>query len=322
MLQANKNNSSLNNIYSFRFHFLTFLLVYFLIWAFSDGYLSPGYIAHLQENFNNWVPKPFVYRQFVPLICRGLMAIFNLNAGIAYMSVVTVTTLGSAYSLQYFFSSFWKKNLFSDLAIILGLGVMFLLIHNRQMKIYDTSTLFFFTLSLALIKREKTMVYLFLFPIICLNKETSILLTVIYFFSFKNKQNPKLFYGSISLQILIYFFIRLLLLHAFQNNEGVVAQFWPVRNLLIYLERPTQSIIFFTIIGIILLVIFKDWKDKPIFLRNSFILLGAPLSALYFFMGVSFEFRVFIEIFPLIFLLILPSAFKKLRLNLQMNLPV
>ena len=314
---STKIKSTTNILFSFRFHILAFLVVYILIWSYSDGYLSPGYLSHLQENFNNLVPRPFVYRQFVPIFCRGLITLFNLDANIAYLIVVILTTLGSAYSLQYLYASFWKKNSFSELAVILGTGIMFLLIHNRHMKIYDTSTLVFFTLSLALLKREKVAVFLLLFPIISLNKETSILLTAIYFFIFYKKQNHRLFNFSISYQISIYLLIRVLLIKTFQNNDGVVARLWPIRNLQIYLERPTQSLIFFTIIGIILLMIFKDWKDKPIFLRNNFVLLTVPLSGLYFFMGVSFEYRVFIEVFPLVFLLILPTVFRILKLDLE-----
>jgi hypothetical protein len=185
--------------------------------------------------------------------------------------------------------------------------------------IYDFTTLFLFTLQLVLLAKGSWIAYLFLFPLATLNKETSVLLILIYsLYDFPKVRLPRLkFLKILSVQVLIFMVIRLAIFLRFQHNPGAAGENHWADHWFVLARSPGVVLITFGVllVGLSFLV-FYGWREKPVFLRLASTIL-IPLAGLYFVYGFPFEFRVFYEAYPIIvalglgsFLRLLPQKYR------------
>jgi hypothetical protein len=311
MPTSNKENISNNNFFGFVYNFFLITLISLLVWQYASVFY--GNSEFLKENVYGTIERPFVYRQFVPLAARIIMAA-GLRIDIAIILIIFLSTIGFAYSLQYLYKSFWGKTSFMNAVIVLGVEFLFLII-VKDKKIYDTSTAFLFTLALGLLAHKKFGSYFLLFPLSCINRETSLLLTIFYAVYFFRKQNNFFYFSSVLFQIVIYLIIRFFLMYYFRNNPGSLIYIRPVENLHLFFSNPLATLSFAIITALILYGVIHRWKNKPIFLRTAFLVFFPTLTILYLVAGVSFEIRVFVEVYPIVFLLILPILVTLLRLK-------
>ncbi len=114
----------------------------------------------------------------------------------------------------------------------------------------------------------------------------------------------KKFILLLSVQVIIYLAIRLLLLLWFQNNPGGLVEFHLQDHASAYLDSPLSALFFFSSAAAVALWAIKDLPMRPTFLRDGFVIIGAPLLLLYFFLGKPFEVRVFLEVYPVLLLLL------------------
>jgi hypothetical protein len=277
--------------------------------------------------------KPFVYRTLLPTAVRIVSQIvpedvhksLTENTETSEFSMLVLKKLNweSEYITEYalamifmwlflfgflyvfkrllaeiYLSPDWFTN-FISLTALLALPAMF----QYYSYIYDFPTLFLFTLGLLFIIKHKWSYFLVLFFISCFNKETVILLTMIFAIHFyKNeKVNKELYYQLIAVQIFIFISIKILLYFLFLNNPGGLVEFHLFdRNYLIF---NGYTIATFMVWLVIFIAIFSKWKAKPEFLKDA-VWIAVPLVILTFFLGYLDELRDYYEVFPIVFLLI------------------
>jgi len=96
---------------------------------------------------------------------------------------------------------------------------------------YDFSHLFLFTLSLLFLYKQRWLKYVIVFSLALLNKETAVLLVIIFVFNYYKSLPKKMFYKLLGIQIGIFIIIKLTLHLVFLNNSGGVVEYHLAWNL-------------------------------------------------------------------------------------------
>lgn len=276
--------------------------------------------------------RPFVYRALVPTIARlstPLVPIGFVESAMSFdvirqwLSLLDAATypreafvtllvligslLGFVVVFRQLISSVGYSEFTKNLVSIVALSILPLFFKFGY--IYDFSSLFLFTLGLLLLSRKQFAWFLLVFALATLNKETSILLTVVYVFHYWKRIDRKQFLWIAILQLVIFMLIKGSLTYYFSDNPGSFVQFHLSEHILFFHIAPVYFLVLSSILGIALvLLVIIHWKNKPVFIRNSAVIF-APLFVLYIFFGFPFEFRVFFEFLPILMILIWP-AFK------------
>lgn len=294
--------------------------------------------AGFQEMLNGTAYKPYVYRALVPLSVRGILGIlpaslevnlrkqltesptirrwltvFNVAAelgleallvwGIMYFSL-----LGFCYSFRYLLSTVGglKSPVSLDLFSLLALFPLLLFFGFGY--IYDFTTLFLFTIGLACMACRKWHVYLPIFFLACLNKETTILLTLVFFVHYQERKRmlrPR-FLTLLTLQFASYVLVKSWLFFRYQTNSGESVEIHLAEYQMVLQQHPWVGIASLTLFLIILLLVFYRWRQKPLFLRHATVMFP-PLLVLTIPFGFPYEFRVFYEIYPVFSSLVILS---------------
>ena len=200
----------------------------------------------------------------------------------------------------------------SSLLAVLLLPAFF----DKASYLYDFPALMLFTLGLALLARRKFAGFLTVFILGCINKETIILLTMIYFLHhLKSSSISKFrFYSLLLIQIVIFLIVKMILFIVFKNNPGGFVIFHLFDYNLQTIGR--MGIETAAALLIIAVAVFHGWKDKPALLKDA-LWIAVPLFVLTFFFGYIDEQRDFYELYPVLMLLILPSLCQILKLKID-----
>jgi hypothetical protein len=281
---------------------IVFALIYSLMYDPDFGYINlfddMESISIKIMGFQ--ISKPFVYRVLIPLLMYPITA-----AGIdplhALAGVQLVFGLLSYWALIKFLSLWIGGDGIFLHSVLCFSFVFFMCLYNRSY--YDYSTMFFFCLSCLLLYRLDLKWYFILFPIATLNRETTFLL--IYIFAVYLRDDPRinrsLYWIGIAYQAGTWFFIRLMLDHAFSGNGGAYQLF--VYDMLgFYLRSP---FVFFIVPAFLLVMIsaFYKWAYIPHLLRVVFSLFPI-LFLLHLILGYPFEFRVLMESLPAVYVIL------------------
>jgi hypothetical protein len=291
--------------------------------------------------------KPFVYRTLLPTSVRiiseiipegvhkslsekvenshSLMLVLEklkwesefITEYLVAVVLMYLSLLGFVYVFRKLFdeiysSALWFKNLMS---VILLFAIPAMFQPNYSNYVYDFPALFLFTFGLFLLYQRKWNYFLILFLISCFNKETTILLTLIFTIHFykDTEVTKKFYYRFITIQLIIFVAVKILLFFLFRNNPGGFVELHLIdRN---YLLFNGYSLITFVALMIILLSIFNRWNEKPKFLKDS-LWIAIPLLILTLFFGFFDELRDYYEAFPIMILLISYNIGKILGANL------
>lgn len=313
---------------------------------------SPGINGYERAMFSEMIYgtawKPFVYRTLLPSAVRvvseivpeavhnsltenvessefSILVLKKLKWEREFITEYTIATIFMWFALLGFVSAFknllveiyispdWFSN-FISLTALLVLPTMF----QYYSYIYDFPTLFIFTLGLVFLIKRKWSYFLVLFFISCFNKETVILLTLIFAIHFyKNeKVASKLYYQLIAAQLSVFATIKIVLYFLFQNNPGGLVEFHLLdRNYLIFNGYSLSTFIVFLII---ILATFSKWKAKPKFLKDA-LWIAVPLIILTFFLGFLDELRDYYEVLPIVLLLITYNIAAFFGIELRQN---
>jgi hypothetical protein len=122
----------------------------------------------------------------------------------------------------------------------------------------------------------------------------------------KNKQ--KKFAFLVLVQLAIYMLFRFSLITIFKNNPGGLLEFHLYEHAIAYSRQPVNTILLFGAFIIVFILGMGSSTDDSNFVRNSLFAIGVPSLVLYFFFGVPFEVRIFLETYPSIFLSICYAA--------------
>jgi len=278
--------------------FLNSLFVGLVSFVWSAVYYLDIYPAELYT-------KPFVYRVLVPLLA-SIVDLFGVSFNLSVVLVMTVSGIGFYLALRklyfYYYAQSTKGEIYVLVSVVAGL-----LLFEYYRKPYDLSTAFLMTLGLYYILTVQNWKYLIVFTLACLNRETAFLLILVYvvFWLYYRKYTLlfKSFWWMTACQIYVYGLITYCLRLAFQYNPGSSLWVEPWQNLVRYANHPVQTIIYATIIAIILLRVFRNWNIKPFSLRLAFVVVYPVVFLSFLVCGQSFETRTLWEMFPLVVML-------------------
>lgn len=318
------------------FHLLYLLAAAVFILVYTAGSTYNGNPkAQFIDLVNAQASKPYVYRMLVPWLIRAtsqaIPDVFEyrinqlpekypalkpvlqtltwekafLNLYLIGTGVFYVFLVGVMLALRRLFAAlFSAPTNFERCVPMFALAFLFPWVNVTY--IYDFSSLFFFIVGLVFCLRAKWVSYLLVFAVACLNKETTILLTLqfVIYYGFQKKIKNSLFWKLLVTQLAIFVLIRVGLALYFGQMPGGLAEFHLIDHNLPLLYRwiihPSPSAY---LLGLLLLgLFFYGWKEQPLFLRDGIWILAA-LVGLTFFLGWLNEWRDYLEAFPFVFLI-------------------
>jgi hypothetical protein len=286
--------------------------------------------------------KPFVFRTLMPTTIRAIASAvpdsihakvsrtpirsgsFNWRWEKEYLLEYYIATALMCFSLFAFYGTvrylctgiYRAPAMFVD---YVSLGAICILppFFKYYSYLYDFPALAFFTLGLALMVRRRWTAYLFLFPFACLNKETTILLTLVFMIHFRpstRRLDQTRYIIFTTLQLVIFAVIKVFLSAVFRDNPGTMFEFHLLGHNLEMLT-PYSLTTFLTWTAITLVLAYR-WKEKPEFLRDAIWILP-PLLALTLVFGYLDELRDYYEVLPVLLLLAAPSLAPLLSIKVE-----
>jgi hypothetical protein len=288
-----------------------------IVTFWSSAIFWVGAVRQANELMSLTLFRPFVYRQLTFSVAR-LLTYAGVRADWALVFVMTIAGVGFYLALYQLILSFYPDTVYGDRVewTVLILTCLGLVIFSNERISYDMATAWFWTLALYYISSAQDRQYAVLFPLICLNRETAILLLPLFVWT----RVIKNFFGwqlgltlnwlMIFYQVMCFFLIQNMLHVLFSGNGGANAWIDPVHNLLKFANQPARTFLHLVVSACLLLLIFYGWYSKPLFLRWAFMLYAPIFTALYLVMGQAFEVRVLWEVYPAMAALMFPSLMR------------
>lgn len=321
------------------FFFLCLTVVFFIVFTLFVRYpgfdSNPNYFLH--DAVSGQAHKPFAYRALVPGLVRILVQIIpeSINSSIfsnipGYQTTFIKEFSALSFILMFFLSGFFitlrelVKTFFATSEIIVDwialLGIIILpVFFDYTNYIYDFATLMFFSLLLLLMAKARWKSFFLVYLFACLNKETTILITIIFFLYFwqrKDQRRPP-FVLMTGLQLLIFSVISLSIRWIFRDNPGASLEFHLFDHNFEVLSEIATPANLLTAIGLFVLLGYA-WGEKPLLLRISLIALPALVGSCFFF-GYLDELRAYYEAFPPMLLLTVHTLSKILPLPISLR---
>lgn len=319
--------------------------------AFRDGFYSYKK-ALFSEMIEGTAWRPFVYRVLVPKTAYivGLLTPENIEATVVrgverFFKAHHVVLLGNKaeYRYEYLFvvswatlalgfsALTWQRTLlrfmrYSEhicfLVPVLGvLGIApILLLHGPY--VYDTTTLLLFSLATYASLAANRMFYYPVFILSALNKETALLLPLLFFFAFDRKMSRRRLILETTLQVLLWGAWRYYLLKLYAGNQGVNLEFHLLDNNLPFFSYfSPRHLRFWGIISVAAVLIGSQWRKKPLLLRQIFVASCVFLLPLYGVFGIIDEFRALLEMYPVMFFLAAPTLLAGIGYSQALTIP-
>jgi hypothetical protein len=274
-----------------------------LTWLPIPLLLSILYIGPWIGPFFPESERPYVYRQFVPLAVRAIRSVSDSSWVQSVAMVLLLCAVGFAIISYQLYLSFDEHHTRAVRFAVISLFFL-LLISAFPKHTYDVPTAMFFALALLLVARRQLLAYMLLFPFMCVNRETSILLTILFAIYFWRKLDRRTYLALLAVQVLIFLAIRLTLTWTFADLPGSDIWIRPGRNWQMYVNDRPATILFLLAAGLLACLVESKWNRAPELARTAFLIFAPLLGALYFLSGVSFEIRVFVELVPVVALLV------------------
>lgn len=300
------------------------------IWIHSIGIARPE--SNLPSMINGTANKPYVYRVLLPLsiglIKKGIpLPVWDrledginkvvpsskiesllhwktdfLSEYLIALFLIYLSLLGFTFALKYLLTiNYLTSEIVTEMVPACALLFIPGFLGYYHGYIYDFPSLFLFTLGLIFLKKSKWNYFYLIFLLGNLNKETIILLTLIFAIYEKGRIETVSYLSHLSLQLGIFVLVRLCLLFIFRDNPGSTVEFHFFDNI-IFLLQPYRFTKILTWM-LIIVGIFYNWSLKPRFLKQAVIII-VPLLLLTLFLGWIIELRDYYEAFPICFLLI------------------
>lgn len=316
-----------------------------ILWVAHTFFTRPSINGYKPAMFADMVYgkayKPFVYRILLPATVRGIVAPipestrtsvnslfkYDLNNGrwekeyvleYAIASLfITACLIGFYVSLRYLCTSLYAvRSLEVDLLSLAGVAVL-PSFFGYYGYLYDFPTLFLFTLSLGLMVNQKWTAYSIVFIIGCLNKETTILLTMVFVINQSKgvfALSRRRFLQLLAIQLAAFGIIKAVLFLIFQDNPGSFVEFHLIDHNMQLAGRIGLAA--FIVLPAVVVFVISGWGHKPLFLRNALWIL-VPLVALTGFLGYVDELRDYYEVYPVILLLCFPTVGRAFKVSIE-----
>ena len=317
-------------------------------------------------NFEGY--KPFQYRVLMPLLIRGieLLTPGAIERGIAkslrpkilaqmigqgvadykaelvykyafrvalYMGLNVLMLVSFMFALRKLAAVFdYYPKIIADL-LPLGLLIIIPIFYIFPNYSHDFLHLFLFTLGLYYMYEQKWPFYIIIFTLAILNKETAVMLTVVYFYFYRASMPRGLFYKILVIQLAIFGAIKSILYLAMIHNPGAFLEshlqgnlqhlanisnyfrFEPLQKGILMpaaINIPLPMGLNLPLLALIVFLIVYGWQSKPLFLRKAMIYFPL-LIIIGMFFGNVYELRSFYDFLPIVYLLCLMGIFKIYR---------
>ena len=311
--------------------------------------LNGYYRAMLIDMVHGTAYKPFVYRCLVPVCTRAILVILPgsvlslLRQGLgslapvvralrylgweqAYLpeylitlAVMYAALLGFTFTLRRLVSALYESEFWlADLTPIVALAVLPVFFKRGTHLVYDFPTLFLFTLGLLLIYRQRWGSYYAVFVLGLCNKETAILLTLVFVLWHWERMPRRRLALHVAAQIGCFAVVKIILALVYKANPGALFEPHLVENIRLYM-RPYWFGAVWDTLAVILLVGYR-FSKKPAYLRRS-LWIGLLLLPLFLVAGGYAEIRALYELFPIVFLLGFQTVAEILELPMRARPP-
>ncbi|MBC7235327.1 MAG: hypothetical protein H5T69_05755 [Chloroflexi bacterium] len=276
--------------------------------------------------------RPFVYRVLVPWLVRLLLALlpegierwFSTDIYVAfplvgqmmdflswereylpvYLAIVFLTyiaIIGFMLSLRWIADQNYRMPRYLlDALPFFSLLILPVFFKRGTHFLYDMPALFLFTLGLACLRAEKHRWYYTVYILGLLNKETMLLLGLVFVLWHRGRKDRRSLWGHAGVHLFLFALIKGGLALLYRDNPGAQAEFRLGENLIFY-TYPYWFTTVASVVAVVLLIGHR-WQEKPLFLRQA-LWLVPPFLLLYLVMGSWGEIRVFYELFAVLFLL-------------------
>jgi hypothetical protein len=264
---------------------------------------TPNWVAHSLQN----VPKDTMpgrvihglskgthYREALHALFLGFLSL----AGFILAEKKLLHILGYPVEQQYV------------LPFFLAVLVPMLSVHFAY--VYDLPQMFLFAVSSILLYQRRWGLYFILLAIATLNKETSLLLILIYAAYYFRQLPLRKYIVLLASQLALFGGIQGTIRYIYRDNPGNTMYWTFPYHMDQYAAYPVTFSITAIIFGMFIYLIFKDWTNKPAFLRYASIAFFITLI-LFFVGGMPMEFRIFLDILPIFGIMLFPH-----RQTLQM----
>ena len=286
-------------------------------------------LAVIQSLLPVGLREPFVYRKLVPFtiqatawatpshIKASITEHLNQNPFLKKMHwqtnhgfevLVAFVLIGSllfclCFVYRYSFTHIYHfPPWFADLAPAMGLMITPLFIMDHHAKIYDIPTLFFMAMGIPLIYQRKHIYFYLTFVIACINRETAILLSVLFVSHEIELMDRLVIIRHVLIQLSIWIVIRAGIATSFQISAGNPISM-PLLDIDQYLSSNPAHTLYFCFIAILFtLIVHHSWPKNPPFCRIGFLAVGIPFVVANVIFAILTEMRTYFEIVPFLVL--------------------
>jgi hypothetical protein len=286
------------------------LVVMYLLLHVGEG-IDAYYRSRLVDMVNGTAWRPYVTRALVPLIARAGTALTPISA---FMWVVLLMA-ASLFLFQSAIRKLFRRTYHVDetptlVTALAALAVLPIFFGPFSRQIYDFTTLWTFTLGLALMVGQRWTAYLALFAIATVNKETTILLTLVFGVHFLLRRRLPFDRALLLLaaQVAIFVLIRGAIAYVFRGNEGGVVEInWENHNKVVLLQPELMSKRL-PLLAAAALFGAWGWSRKSPFLRDAIAVLAPVLLVMGVTVGQVDEIRAYYEFYPIVIVLVADSV--------------
>ena len=296
----------------------------FVAWHVTQAYLTGMLWDHPVDVLSTYIAgtaiRPFVYRVLVPMVVDLALRLYPLS-NLTYATIVIYgSLLGFLASIRSLAAIYGAKTQAQDIVGVAALVLMlpWLLLYRHH---YDLTQIFLFTLGLRLMASRRWRLFLPVFALGCLNKETTILLTTVFAWHYRHEllRLSRSHWLLVAAQGAIFGAIRLLVMWRFAQNAGQVMEYhlpdqidaWRIAF------WPSLALVLFG--ALLLFQVSRTWNTSPHLFRSALLGTLPILLVLFIVWGYPFELRNLFEAYPALVLLALPTLVRPIRLDLAMT---
>jgi hypothetical protein len=267
--------------------------------------------ATWEQIYNLTAPIPFGYRILIPVISRPIVQ-FGFTIKEAYMFWEVIFTILLIYGLYNTFilhvSDRWSKTL--TICFVYILPLLFLL--KLQWPVYypsDTPSMALVTWGIFLILKEQWVALAFILALATLNRESSILIPMIFVVIYIDKLPIRKIISIFLLMCSLYFLVRWGVVLLTRNNPApyggpmafVIGNNWRVDNNISWLYKIQNVFILISTLGGIPIFYYMLRKYIPRHLRRTHVVVIVYFAMLLF-IGNIYEPRIFGEISVILYI--------------------
>jgi len=292
----------------------------FTLRAAWSGQLGDQGLAPFARMIDGTAARPFVHRLLLPSLARGLYVLLPgslreaLDRGFPGAQVGLALLLAFACFLAFAlvlrrlldvcYAAPEGARRWGPAAGLLALPALFL---PSSVHLYDPATLLLTALALLLIRERRRLAYYAVFMLACLNRETAILLTALFLLWERRQLAPARLAWHGLIQVMLWAGVLVAIRALQAGNPGHAAQLLFPRNLRLLLEARA-AIAFWGVLAVALALVIPGWRRAPRFLRQAALVTLIPVALATLFTGLPTEMRDYLEAYPALFLIALPTA--------------